>query len=675
MSALCILLLVSGAGIMLFSIGKYYKSLVQLKKQIKAEKLFSDLIYAACLAMMIFFLVGYVFTAVAYALAAKIAAEELLIAAIFFFGAIFVLAMVTMVRRMFAVTTDKAELKKRLQQQELMSAISQSFTTTEDPKKLIHDALKMSGEFMNVNHAFLSQYRMEQNVLECISEWYDEMGRPFIGEDDKWPLTQDMEYYNDLINAGQATVDDFKQLKHPNFQAVKGHNLGAFLNLPIEISGKFWGVLGFIIYERSYAWDESNIYLGKLIAGIFSGTIARNMADEALIRAKEGAEQASRAKGEFLSRMSHEMRTPMNAIIGMTAIGKNSREIDRKDYCLEKIQSASTHLLGVINDILDMSKIEANKLEFSNMDFSLKKMLEKIININSYLVEQKDQHFILSVAEDVPQFINSDEQRLSQILTNLLSNAIKFTPNEGTISIFVSKLAGEEGCCTLQFEVRDTGIGISAEQQDNLFKSFEQADGSISRKYGGTGLGLAISKRLIEMMNGTIRIDSELGKGTSFIFDIRTEIARQSRFHDEPVEEKDDTVPEKFSKGCFEDKRILIAEDIEINREIVAALLEFTGIAIDFAEDGRIAYNTFASNPADYDVIFMDIHMPEVDGYEATKMIRTLYHPHAKNVPIIAMTANVFREDIERCLAAGMDDHVGKPLDINVILSKISMCC
>ena len=673
MYTLCIILIVFGAGIMLYSIGKYYKSLLLLKTQIKADKLFSNLIYAACFAMMIFFLAGYLFTAIVNILKTEITVQDLLIAAIFFFGAVFVFAMVTMVRRMFIVMTDKAELKKRLQQQELMSAISQSFTTVEDPQKLIHKALRMAGEFINVNHAFLSQHRKEQNILECISEWHDKTGRPFIGSNDKWPFTQDMEYYDDLFNVGHANVNDFRLLRHPNFEAVKEHRLGAFLNFPIIISGKFWGILGFIIYERSHAWDEGDIYLGKLIAGIFSGAIARNMADEALVRAKEAAEQASKSKSEFLSRMSHEMRTPMNAIIGMTAIGKNSHEIARKDYCFEKVQTASSHLLGVVNDILDMSKIEANKLELSNVNFNLKKMLEKIININSFQVEEKEQHLILSVEEDVPHIISSDEQRLGQVLTNLLANAIKFTPNEGTVSVFVRKLTDGDGTCTLQFEVKDTGIGISAEQQAKLFKSFEQADGSISRKYGGTGLGLAISKRLVEMMNGTIRVESELGVGTSFIFNIRAGTVQQGSFHDESIEENIFAVPEKYTQDCFKHKRILIAEDIEINREIVAALLEFTGITIDFAEDGRMAFEIFALNPSIYDMIFMDIHMPEVDGYEAARMIRGLSNPCAKIIPIIAMTADVFREDIEKCLLAGMNDHVGKPLEMENILTKISL--
>ena len=667
MLMLCILLVASGACIMLYSLAKYYKSLAHLRMQINAQKLFSDWIYVACFAMMIFFLIGYVANLAFYAFGKKISSQDLLIALIFFFGAVFVLAMNAMIHRIFNAITDKAELKKRLEQQELMSAIAKRFTTTDDPRKLVCEALEMSGRFMNVNHAFLSQYKKEGEFLQCLYEWYDEKAMPFIGGQDRWPLTGDMQFFDDLINKGYSAISNYKLLTHPNFSTVKDYNLGAFLNIPIDVDGEFWGVLGFIIYGKTYEWSKSNINLGKLIAGIFSGAIGRHIAEEEIIEARKIAERESKSKSEFLSRMSHEMRTPMNAIIGMTNIGKASPDIDRKDYCFEKIEAASTHLLGVINDVLDMSKIEADKLELSYTVFSLERMLAKIINVVGYKMEEKKQRFILSIDRNVPEAVESDEQRLSQVMTNLLSNAVKFTPDGGAISVFVRKLNEENGICTLQFEVKDTGIGISEEQQANLFKSFEQADGSISRKYGGTGLGLAISKRIVEMMEGSIRAESAPEQGSSFIFDIRARIAPLPA-----AEDKAAKTSQKPAVNHFKDRKILVAEDIEINREIVAALLKPAGVSIDFAENGRTAYEMFTANPQAYSMIFMDIHMPEVDGYEATRMIRALAAPNAKTMPIIAMTADVFREDIEKCLAAGMDDHIGKPLNATEIMEKLA---
>ena len=430
---------------------------------------------------------------------------------------------------------------------------------------------------------------------------------------------------------------------------------------------------GYIINTIFYSLRKTILTQDLLIAVIFflgalfvflMMIMIRRMFDT--IRAKEIAEQESKAKSDFLSRMSHEMRTPMNAIIGMTTIGENSPDIARKDYCLAKIKLSSNHLLGVINNVLDLSKIEANKLEISYTIFNLKKMLERIANVVGFQIDEKKQHFVLSVDDDLPEAIQSDEQRLSQVLINLIGNAVKFTPNYGAIYLHVRKYADED---ILEFEVKDTGIGIPQEQQDKLFLPFEQADGNISRTYGGTGLGLAISSQLVEMMGGTIWVESKPGEGTSFIFTIHANISRPE--HIQEAKPEHDTGGTVSGHSNFDNIKILVAEDVEINREILEALLEPTGIAIDFAVDGQKAYEMFAADPSAYHLIFMDIHMPVVNGYEATAMIRMLESPQAKTIPIIAMTADVFREDIQKCMEAGMNDHVGKPVDINEVKAKI----
>ncbi|MDR2898355.1 MAG: response regulator [Spirochaetaceae bacterium] len=374
------------------------------------------------------------------------------------------------------------------------------------------------------------------------------------------------------------------------------------------------------------------------------------------------SDEENKSKTTFLARMSHEMRTPMNAIIGMTAIAHQTEDREKTDYCLDRISEASNHLLGIINDILDMSKIEAGKLELSESAYSLKEMLRQVLTIVSFSIEEKKQHFTVTIDESVPSALHGDRQRLAQVIANLVGNASKFTPEQGKIQLHISRLEEQQNPFTLQFEVIDNGIGITQEQQKRLFQLFEQADGGISRKFGGTGLGLAISKNIVELMGGTISVQSESGKGSRFVFTIRTQEAEPE---EQPKNAEPDTPPR------FPGKRILLAEDIDINREILAALLEDTEITIDNAVNGREACDIFAAADGNYDMIFMDIHMPEVDGYEATKCIREMNIASAKTIPIVAMTANVFKEDVEKCLKAGMNDHLGKPIQFELVIEKL----
>ena len=386
-------------------------------------------------------------------------------------------------------------------------------------------------------------------------------------------------------------------------------------------------------------------------------------------RSKEKADAENRQKSVFLANMSHEILTPMNAIIGMTAIAEATDDPERVKYCLNKIDTASKHLLGIINDILDMSKIEADKLILSPTCFNFEDMLQKTVSFIDFRVNEHKQKLRVKTDGAIPPALIGDDQRVSQVIANLLSNAVKFTPDEGTITLETRFISEKDNVCRIQVSVSDTGIGISDEQKARLFRSFEQADAGTSRKFGGTGLGLAISRRIVEMMGGKLWVESAIGEGSTFTFEILLERCDGANpddlikdKHDEKESEQDDD---------FNGHTILLAEDVEINREIVKFLLEPTGIDIECAENGIRAVELFQAAPEKYELVFMDMQMPEMDGCEATRRIRALDIPAAGTIPIIAMTANAFKEDEEACLAAGMNAHLGKPLDINAVFDVL----
>jgi signal transduction histidine kinase/DNA-binding response OmpR family regulator len=722
-------------------------------------------------------------------------------------------------------------------QDKLLHAVNDAATIllTPDDKKFedaLRDGMEMMARCVDVDriHVWRNYLRDGRLIYRAVRGWTRD-GGPAPDESRlqqlEFSYEETMPNWEVKFSRGESVSSLLEDLPSAERRRLAPYGVRSILAIPVFLQDYFWGFVSLddCREERVFSDEEKSILRsgGLLIAN----ALMRNEMNKHLFTAREKALSSTRAKSEFLANMSHEMRTPMNAIIGMTAIAKSSEELERKDYCLGKIEDASMHLLGVINDILDMSKIEANKFELSSVDFDFEKMLKRVVNVINFRVDEKKLNFTVHIDRRIPRRLVADDQRLAQVITNLLSNAVKFTPEKGTIKLDADFMGEENGVCVLRISVADSGIGISDEQRERLFSSFEQADSSISRRFGGTGLGLAISKRIVEMMGGEIRVESELGKGAVFAFTIRAERGVQkdgpvfsAEFNnlrvlvtdDDPdVREYFTEIAERIGFACdtaasgaeavemtarngsytlyfvdwkmpgmngieltrrikenggasvvimisaaewttieddakkagvdkflqkplfpsavvdcineclgfdaaavreaplekddFSGCSVLLVEDVEINREIVLSLLEPTALEIDCAGNGVEAVKMWSESPEKYDMIFMDVQMPEMDGYEATRRIRTREkeldkhpprpledHPKepalqdhlvefgpqgqtpqepAKQVPIIAMTANVFREDIEKCLAAGMNGHVGKPLDFEEVLSVL----
>jgi signal transduction histidine kinase/CheY-like chemotaxis protein len=709
--------------------------------------------------------------------------------------------------RIYMKEKEKAEDADReiLNQDRLLHAVNEAAVILLTPddvqfKKSLQTGMEMMARCVDVDRVQIWKNSADKDILfyNEICEWVGGAYRETAPGASRFSYRDSLPDWEEKLSQGEIIGGILRNMPETTRECLAPYGIKSILAIPIFLQNVFWGFVSFddCHRERDFSPEEKSILRSGAL--LLANALMRNEMTIKLVQARERALSGAKAKSDFLANMSHEMRTPMNAIIGMTSIAKTASDIERKDYCLKKIDDASTHLLGVINDILDMSKIEANKFELSIADFNFEKTLRKATTVVNFKVDEKHQKFTVHIDKDIPPVLSGDDQRLTQVIANLLSNAVKFTPEQGSIQLDTKLIEEKDRVCTIRISVSDTGIGIEKDQHKRLFRSFEQADSGISRKFGGTGLGLAICKRIVNMMGGSIWVDSEPGKGSTFAFTIQAkrgleteenffsphinwktlrvlavddeaetrsyfkdiaqrlslncdtasggeeaitminrnngydiyfidwkmpgmdgvELTRHIKRGDKSksvvimISAAEWTAIEQVAKEAGVDKflskplfpsaiadvineclgtghikaaketfsgsenltafagyRILLAEDVEINREIVFALLEPYKLEINSAENGLEAVGMFGADPGRYDMIFMDVQMPELDGYEATRRIRAIDHPRAKQIPIIAMTANVFREDIEKCLEAGMNDHIGKPLDTGEILS------
>jgi signal transduction histidine kinase/DNA-binding response OmpR family regulator/PAS domain-containing protein len=676
----------------------------------------------------------------------------------------------------------------------LLNADADNFYTA------LNQSMKLIADAARVNCVYLWKNHLEKGELYCtqVFEWSPEATQFANGGAYK---------YNEIVPGWEETLSSrncvnniVRHMSEKEQAHLSPSGILSILVVPVFIENQFWGFVGFddCVNERIFTDNEVSILLSASL--LIANSFIRNQMFSEILDKTVSLESASRAKSDFLANMNHEIRTPLNAIAGMTHIGKNSADTKQKDYCFEKIEEASGFLLGVINSILDMSKIEAGKFDLYLSAFNFEKMLHKIVNIMNMQIHKKRIKSRVFVDTDIPEILISDEQRLAQVITNLLSNAVKFTPEEGFIRINTYFAGEEDGVCTIQVTVTDSGIGISKEQQQHLFQPFWQSESNMSRQFEGTGLGLAITKNIVEMMGGKIWVESDLNEGAAFTFTVKVkrgtaekqnypereipwgnvrvlvvddeqetldffvkttgrlgiaccdtvtsgeaaltlieqgntydicftdwrlpgmdgiELARllktnsdktavvlfsaytvnaassndNSTYIDKYISkplfpftiidiindclgtakdgENHDT--QQNSVPQFANRRVLLAEDVEINREIFVALLEPTLLEIDCAKNGKEAVAMFSESPEKYDMIFMDLQMPQMNGYEATQSIRALDIPKAKTIPIVAMTANTFQEDVDKCLKAGMNGHIGKPLDYDVVLEYLGV--
>jgi signal transduction histidine kinase len=557
--------------------------------------------------------------------------------------------------------------------------------------KAVQAALETVGRVTEQDRVYLFEHHVEADSgINLISQRY-EWARDNISVQIDNPILQNLPV-DDMFprwseqfkqkNAVSGAVADFSEAERA---ILEPQDIVSLMVVPIHVAGHYWGFVGFDNCRVNYPWTAEDKAILTSLAASLGAAIMRHRSQVTLhetnlkleqatahsLAMAAKAEEASKAKSLFLANMSHEIRTPMNAIIGMTHLALNTSLNQRQHDYVMQIQHAAHSLLRIINDILDFSKIEAGKLELQHTRFQLEQVAKHALALVRQHAADKGLELCLEIDNDklmseCGSFIG-DPLRLEQILVNLLTNGIKFT-DRGHVLLRIRELKRNAQACELQFSVEDTGIGMTAQTLDTLFEEFYQADNSSTRRYGGTGLGLSIVKRLIELMQGSIHVISEPGRGSCFICTLSLTHAPTL-----PASPSCNPTPRPLDYH-LKGKRVLIVEDNPINQIIAKEILLQQGVIVDCAMNGQEGLDKLTSTTDDtlYHAILMDIQMPVMDGYAATEQLRA--QTRFCNLPIIALTANVMPEDKERCLRVGMNAHIAKPFKPDELLQTLTQC-
>ncbi|MGA1978187.1 MAG: PAS domain S-box protein [Bacteroidales bacterium] len=547
-----------------------------------------------------------------------------------------------------------AERKNQLLQ-EILYNISSAALKQMDIKEIYPTIVHELSKIWDTNNFFIALYDKKNETLSL----------PFFADEkddfEEIPAKKTITGY--VINTNKSVLlkeRDLKQLEESGDIELIGTDCKVWMGVPLKVENSIIGVMCLQDYNDENKFSQDDLYVLDFIANQIAIAIQRRIMLDNLVIARQRAEEAAESKQIFMSTMSHEIRTPLNEVIGITnlLLQGNPRE-DQMDY-IRTLRFSGNHLLTLVNDVLDYNKMESGKIIFEQIQFDLNDFLDEIMRSYSFRSKAKHLDFEIKKEGNMPDEVIGDQIRLNQILSNLLSNALKFT-NHGEIIVYIKELERKNNYSTLEFSVHDTGIGIPKDRQSAIFESFTQASSSTSRNYGGTGLGLAICKKLIELQGGTITLESEPDKGSSFTFSLQFLVPEKGS------RQSEQEVAESFAG--LEGKRILVAEDNKINFFVANKFLAGWGVIVTHAENGQEALDKLMAE--DFDLVLMDLHMPVMDGIEATKIIRKSDNPKISSIPIVALTAAIMSESHDKIEDLNINDYVLKPFKPIDLFSRI----